>query len=338
MRNNRFVSIIFVVLFSWLTSYIVYFGFVSNYAVNYFSEDTYKKVFEHGVFRYRILGRYLLLGLYDFLNNYYPDNTTYRYTYYLDQHANANFYNAFFYLNTFFLMLTAVVSVFLLDLKSFIKTAVPDRRLILFFIPIFINLTQFAITAYDMIGYFLELLTLYTLLKWLDKSYIFSLVTMSILIILATLNRESSLLTVTLLITLIVGHFGLSDRGIVAVFSVTLSFLIPYIALRLFISPDSTGPNMAEGNYGLFVNKMGALFWILFFCLALAISNTRKNRKMVIIYHIISLPYIIFIFTGAVLWEVRLYVPLFLGSLFIAKLDEEYFRSFPFKNRPASPS
>lgn len=332
MKNNLITSIIVVILVSYLSSQIVYFGFTSNYSVNHFSKATYEGLFEHGVFGYRILSRYMLLGLDDFLDSHYPDKKPYRQIMFLDRRGNINFYLAFFYLNTFFLILTSIVAVLLLEMKGIFKTTPQESMLILFFIPILVNITQFCIVTYDMLGCFFELLTIYIFLKYLNKNFVLALITICLLVVLATLNRESSALTVSLIIALILFSEGFSDRAIVVIMAVSLSFLITYFALRYFINPD---PRLilepVPDDYRIYSN-LGGLFWLLFFYFSIAVSNTVKNRKMIIAYHLISLPYIFVVLTKGAMWEVRLYIPLLLGSIFLAKLDDTFLKfSLPFK-------
>jgi len=332
MQNNLISSIILVILLSYLTSYITYFGFVSNYSINYFSKESYTRTFDRGIFRYRILSRYLLFAVYDILEN--NDSSAQvnktaahqRTVHYLDPSGNGKFYEAYFYLNTFFLMLTAVVAVLLLNIKTYFGERTVEKTLILFFIPVLINMTQFCIVSYDMIGYFLELLTLYVFLKFFNTHYVWSLLSICVLIIISTLNRESSLLTATLIITLIISSIGFSDHAVVAMISMVISFFITYAALHYLIAPRPIIPSYLEGNYRIYTNQLGVVFWLLFFYFSNAISNSRKNKKMITLYHLISLPYIVIVVMDGILWEVRLYVPLLLGSIFLARLDEEYLK------------
>jgi len=325
MRENIWVSITVAILISYLTSYIVYFGFTSNYSMNYFSKDTYPNVFEKSVYKYRILSKYVLLSIDRFLDANYPNARTTRQVLYLDKKGSQNFYQAFFYLNTFFLILTSVIAVLLLHLQNVFKTTASDRILFVFFLSILINITQFCIVPYDTISYFLELLTFYVFLKYFNRRYILTLLIICFLVVLATLNRESSALTVTLIITLLLSNKGNSNESIVAMLAIALSFLLSYLALFFFVS-SSPGIiiSTALGNFKLQENWLGFLFWLLFFYLSLQLSNQFKNIKLIVLYHVISLPYILVILFTCVPWEVRLYIPIFLGSIFIAKLNEQF--------------
>jgi hypothetical protein len=66
---------------------------------------------------------------------------------------------------------------------------------------------------------------------------------------------------------------------------------------------------------------IGLIFWGLFFYLPMAIAATVENKWLIVAFFILSLPYIYSCLKGGVLWEVRLYIPLFLSALFLSKLD-----------------
>src|SRR5260221_12240856 len=52
-------------------SFIVYFGFVSNYTVHLFSESKFRSAYEGNIYKYRVLGRVAVLTTYDLLDRYH---------------------------------------------------------------------------------------------------------------------------------------------------------------------------------------------------------------------------------------------------------------------------
>jgi hypothetical protein len=102
-----------------------------------------------------------------------------------------------------------------------------------------------------------------------------------------------------------------------------VSFLVTYAALRiLIVDPQHESIfNNQVGQFFLDTNLIGLLFWILFFYLPFAIAQETENRILIGLLFVLSLPYIITVFKDGVLWEVRLYIPLFLGALFLSKLN-----------------
>ncbi len=323
MRYQIIFSIIVAVLISFLSSYIVYFGFTSNYNSGYYSEATFTHAFDRGVFKYRILSKELLIRLNRFMDAHYPDPKANRQVLFMDPKGSNNFYRSFFYLNTFFLALTSIMLVLLFYHRDFSFTS-SERNILIFFVPILINVSQFAIYPYDISSYFLELLIIYVFLKYFHQNYHFSLIILCLLVIVFTLNRESSALTVSLLIVLIICKMGVSEKSLYAITFISLSFLVTFLALAIFIKEPSGEERMFSGGAGDYTrieNNMGLLFWALFFYLSFSMSLTAENKRLIILYHIVSLPYSIFVVFFTILWEVRLYIPLFLGSVFLSRLN-----------------
>jgi hypothetical protein len=66
---------------------------------------------------------------------------------------------------------------------------------------------------------------------------------------------------------------------------------------------------------------MGVIFWVLFIYLPFALAATEENKYLIGGFFVLSIPYIITSLAGGDLWAVRLYVPLFLGALFLSRLE-----------------
>jgi hypothetical protein len=66
---------------------------------------------------------------------------------------------------------------------------------------------------------------------------------------------------------------------------------------------------------------MGVIFWVLFIYLPFAIAATEENKYLIGAFFLFSLPYIVSSLATGDLWAVRLYVPLFLGALFLSRLE-----------------
>ena len=79
--------------------------------------------------------------------------------------------------------------------------------------------------------------------------------------------------------------------------------------------------NLDAGNLFIDTNIIGLFFWALFFYLPMAMADSKENKYLIGVFFLLSLPYILTCLKDGVMWEVRLFVPLFLGSLFLSKLD-----------------
>src|SRR5579871_5986159 len=118
MKFDLWTSLVVAVVLSAVTSKIVYFGFTSNFAAQIFSPKSYAWRFSHDVYQYRILSKYLLYQLDGWLGDSYPQIGAEARLALLTPDASERFYYALYFLNTFFLILTSVMVVLLLDLKS----------------------------------------------------------------------------------------------------------------------------------------------------------------------------------------------------------------------------
>ena len=126
------------------------------------------------------------------------------------------------------------------------------------------------------------------------------------------------MVTVLLLTT-----YGFTRRVLAGIGMVAACFLATYVALRiLIVDPQHLHIlNIQAGKLLIDTNMVGLLFWALFFYLPFAIAEEKENRLLIGLFFVLSLPYIITVFKDGVLWEVRLYIPLFLGALFLSRLN-----------------
>jgi hypothetical protein len=122
---------------------------------------------------------------------------------------------------------------------------------------------------------------------------------------------------------LLLTRYGIARKTFTGVGLMAVCFLATYVALRVFIvDPQHLHiMNTQVGQFFLDTNLIGLLFWGLFIYLPFAIAEETENRILIGLFFVLSLPYIITVFKDGVLWEIRLYIPLFLGALFLSKLN-----------------
>ena len=328
MKFRRIPAIIIAITLSIVTSKMVYFGYNSSYTRLVFSPKSFDFALSHDVYKYRILSKYLLAQLDNWLGPDYQETQTSRWVYRHNRKGTEHLYYAFFYFNTFFLVLTSIILVLLLGAARAFLLSDAEKYLLLFLTIIVINLSQYAVSPYDISGYFFQLLTLYIFLIGIDRKYLITITILGILTVIATLSRESSALSVAILAQLFYQKWGLSKKSIVGMGVLTVSFLATYIALRYAIT-DLTHIKLTNNMAGDFTNHLnitGLLFWALLGCLPFILSYSRENRWMLLAFHILSLPYIITCLVNGVHWEVRLYIPLFLGTMLLGKLNTAGFK------------
>jgi hypothetical protein len=322
------------ILWALLCSTIVYFGFTTNYTIDTFSPGSFQKQYTHHVYRYRVLSQWLILGLDRALEGHMDENARDKRRILIrDSTATNRFYYAYYILNTFFLVLMAIVLALLLKLDRLLRASSGERMLLLFFLISLTCLTQFVVCPYDVCGYFLELATFYLFLCYYERNYRITMLLVAGLVILATINRESSALTVAFIATLLLCRFGWTSRAFFGTLLLGTVFLATYFGLRLFYGPDTlpeadSGPvmNFFHNNLTLPTDWLGILFWILMLYLAIAISNANRNRIAICCFHLLCLPYAWQCLTKGILWELRLYMPILLGSLIMSKIDMSAYR------------
>lgn len=323
MKFNLFISLVMAVLLSTVCSKIVYFGFTPNYANDIFSRQAYAGRHDHDVYKYRILCKYLVYAVDDWLGQSMPAKGAELRLMVGTRDASERFYLALYYLNTFFLALTSIMVVLLLDLEGDWRFSIAEKNLIIFFVPVLISITEFTVSVYDVSSFFFQLLILYIFLRWSAKHFVVTMLVISALIVVSTLNRETSALSVSMIALLLLTRFGISRKTLFGIAGIAACFLATYIGLRiLVVDPQHLRiVNIQAGKLFIDTNMIGLIFWLLFFYLPMAIADSNENKWLIGVFLLFSLPYILTCLKDGVLWEVRLYVPLFLGSLFLSKMD-----------------
>jgi hypothetical protein len=99
---------------------------------------------------------------------------------------------------------------------------------------------------------------------------------------------------------------------------------VTFVVLWLVSGAGGPPPKAAAGAGNGFepdMFMMGVIFWVLFVYLPFAIAEMEENKWLIGGFFLFSLPYIITSVWSGDLWAVRLYIPLFLGALFLSRLD-----------------
>lgn len=320
MKNNLFTRIIFAILLAFTVNSFVYFGFVNSYSSSVFNYENFTAQFHSGIYQYRILSAQLLLWIYDALNHLNLNFDALQLKS-LNSDFDPKMYCAFYLLNTFFLVLTSIVMSIITELKSFLAT--PTEKILLIAVAIFsIAITQFVVVPYDVSSYFFLLLFFLVFIRYMKSPDFWTVILLVVLMVISTLNRETSALSIALAATLLYSKYGLSKQSVIPVLFLAIPFLAVYLGIRFcsenFVTNDG---NLLKENFSQPKNFLGVLFWITFFFFSIIISNSAFQRKNILIFHFFSLPYIIMCFYSGILYEVRLYIPLFLTSLFLAEYN-----------------
>ena len=297
----------------------VYISFANIYSAPLLNYKNFVEQYTNGIYQYRFLSIDLLLWIYEQLN-LHPTDFKLKLTF-IDESAEKNMFLAYFFLNSFFLALSSIMMVLITETKNFIASN--SEKILIIAAGLFpILVSQFVLVPYDCSSYFFLLLFFWILLKYIDKPHVGTLLLLTLILIISTLNRESSALSISLAATLLYVVFGIKKQGIIPIMFLAICFIAVYISLRFIFGSFKTN----DGSL-FWINLtnpggwIGFLFWLVFLGFSILIANGRKQINYILIFHFFSMPYILMCFYTGLLYEIRLYVPIFLTSLLLAKLD-----------------
>ncbi|WP_326986642.1 hypothetical protein [Chryseobacterium sp. MP_3.2] len=321
MKINLLPKLLFAVLLAFTLSSFVYFSFGNIYSSKILNYQDFSQQFNSGIYQYRVLSGYFLLWIYDFLTTLNIDYSIFKLKF-LDPDAEPQMYLSFYILNTFFLVLSSMILVFITEARNFIATN--SEKILMISIAIFASVfTQFVIVPYDISSYFFLLLFYYFFLKYLENNSVSILVLLMGLMVISTLNRESSALSLSLAATLLYEKFGLKKEMIKPLLTLTVTFVGVYFGMRFLNESFSTNDgNLLAQNFTDPKNMLGILFWIIFFVFTIFLSKDEKTKRNILIFHLFSIPYIIMCFYSGIIYEIRLYIPIFLTSLLLGRTEQ----------------
>lgn len=320
MKTNCISKFLLVSLFAIVVNSFIYFSFGNIYSSSVLNYTDFQNQFQSGIYQYRILSGYFLTFIHDFLSNLSIDYQLFRLKF-TNDNAEPQMYLSFYLLNTGFLVLSGFVMTLITESKSFIASE--SEKILLIIIALFtIAISQFVIVPYDVSSYFFLLVFFFFLIKYLEKSTPLYLLILGVLMVISTLNRESSALSLSLMAIVLYTKFGLKKETIVPIAVLGFTFIAVYLGMRVMSENFSTNDgNLFMENFSQPKNFLGMLFWLLFFLFTLILAKDKKAVRMILIFHFLSLPYILMCIYTGILYEIRLYVPLFLTSLFLGKTE-----------------
>lgn len=298
----------------------VYFSFGNIYSSAILSYDNFQEQFHSGIYQYRILSGYFLVWIYNLLSGLNLDYQIFKFKFF-NQDSEPQLYFAFYLLNTFFLVLSSILMVLITEGKNFIATE--SEKILMISAAVFvIAISQFVIVPYDVSSYFFLLLFFWIFLKYLDEGSVAVFILLVAVLSVSTLNRESSALSLSLAATLLYGKFGLGKRMLIPVAILGATFLAVYLGMRFFNESFSTNDgNLLAQNFTQPKNMLGVLFWVVFFVFTLILSKDKTALRNILIFHLLAAPYILMCFYSGILYEIRLYIPLFLTSLYLTSTE-----------------
>jgi hypothetical protein len=217
----------------------------------------------------------------------------------------------------------------LLELKMFFGELSRKIMLaIIFFAAAISGFSQYVIVHYDNSAIFLLLAGFYFTFKFFEKRERKYMALLCLVIFVSTLNRETSCLNISFLVALFIDKFPTSLDEYKKIFTLVIlpvvAFLLPYFLLRSFIHQASGDEYYFYESITLKHNLMGLnqiagwVYAILVINFLYFFSVSKSNKRMMNYFLLFSLPYLIMIFLVGILWETRLFVPVFYGLLILA--------------------
>jgi hypothetical protein len=305
-----------------LLGVFTYVGFFTNFTTGVFHQAGFEQQYLHSsIYRFRVLGTHLLLWTYEQIKDWpLADFAPYGLKS-VDKNGDANFYYAYFLLNTAFLCATCVTLVLAFARharqQDFFHIDVP-----VFFLALLMSFAQFVITPYDTLSYFL--LAVGMLLAAQPSPGLLNGVLLALTMVLATLTRETAAL-------LLAFYFALHRHEILCrrltpqqlrLLLLTLLFLLTYWALRWQLGME----NATYHRFRLLRNFSDDPLPIiggLFFPAMLALFFTdHRGRGTLGVFLLASLPYWLMMFAVAYPWEIRLWVPIIQVMVFLKLLSD----------------
>ena len=309
------------VAFPFLLSMFVYYGFATNYTGHTFHEEGFRRQYESGIFRYRVLGRHLLLETDRFLSSGSDSARVARKLFaippaslaILDPRADATFYAAYFVQNTLFLILSAILLYLLLGESPTTLASggfVAGVSLM--------AISQYAVCPYDMLSCSLILLSFLLIVRQSQ----FGFPILVLIVGVSTLTRESSALTLAF-------YFAYHHRALLRferkemtqLGLLVVAFGLTYGLLRVFFGLEHALFRRTEllANLGSFTNVVGLVAMPVVAYLVCAGSGQLRRC---LVFLACSAPYLVAMLAVATTWEIRLWVPVWLGLISLAALGE----------------
>lgn len=323
--GKHILNTLFLALLAFLLSTAVYFGFVNAYSSGIFNYKAFNAQFHSGIYQYRILSGHLLNFIYEILGSTGLNFDAFRLKF-LQKDSEPQMYLAFYVLNTVFLMLSAIVYGFISKKKIFVATE--TEKLLIGSVLVFtICITQFVMVPYDCSSYFFLMLFFWIFTEYLEKEKSMYLILSALIIVISTFNRESSALSLALAGTLLFQRHGISGKSMFPIALLAGCFVAVYLGLRFWGGSFTTNDgSLWIQNFSDPKNLLGILFWLCFFIFSMMISKDSMARRNILLFHLLSLPYIAMCFYTGILYEMRLYVPLFVSSVLVARYSSSDFK------------
>jgi len=325
--DEKFSGFLFVVILPFLLFFMSYYGFESSYTHFKTSERPPDFLFS-SVYSYRIIPNYLSIYMTD-LMEYCINNPVLSPFKSLFIKNGTPFYHGLFLTNTMFFILSSVIINGILKFRSVdFFSNIMMRRIVHLLMVFFIVMTQYTPSNCDTIALFCYLVGIVLTIKYHHANRNLFFYLLIILIAVSTLVRETACLNIAFFAAVFFSLKEIKQKNFQFIWKVIpllLSFLLPYLGLRIFLNQEEKSSFM-EGiyivaNFTSPFNLAGLLFSAIVLYFMYKLCADDKNKLVFKKYLFFSLPYIGMITLVGLFWEVRLFLPLILTGAVIACHD-----------------
>ncbi|HCN49044.1 MAG TPA: hypothetical protein DIT10_08115 [Chryseobacterium sp.] len=317
----------FVFLFPIFFQTMAYYGYESSY-YPYKTQIAPTEWYYKGIYQYRFLSRDAVDMITAFLKNIMTYDGLPLKAYI--QKKGTSYYHALFLYNTFFAVLVSWMFNLILKNKTFFHDFDVKKRMVVVLIMTLISaFSQYVIVHYDNAAIFLLLCGFYFSFQYFHSNYALKWAfLLNVIILISTLNRETSCLNISFLGSLLLFNAPLNKENIFnaikKLFVPVCSFILPYLILRLILPQQKGDDYYFFESFTLWSNLTGInqivgwLYALVFIRFIYFFIPTVNNRKLANYFLVLSLPYIMMICLVGILWETRLFIPLFYGLVVLA--------------------
>ena len=298
--------------------FIMYFGTTSNYTSGVFNAESFSEQYDHGIYKYRVLGKETLLWIKDAIDKGSLPNIQVSEAAIADSSFDSAFYSAYFFNTLIFFILTGLTLCFVFKLNrvsAFEQADMPVMTIVLL-----IAITQYIIVPYDTLSYFF--LALAMLLTTAEKSTYAKTIILVITALLAAYTRETALLIISFYGAfharkLLAKPFTQLIREKVTFILLCLAFACVYIGLRFQLGFEQG--LLQDFRLLKSLNPISMLGVVFVGGFLISLFFTPKVTTEMKVFLLLSLPYIGMILLAGRPQELRLWVPLIM-CLFYLKL------------------
>lgn len=235
------------------------------------------------------------------------------------------FYKSYFLVNVFFNICTIITLFLILSFNKLFRLAEKQVNYIILIAVFFICISQYVITPYDAISYFVIAISFPFITAIISKPQILNLSILLLIIIVATLTRESSAIILAIYGAFIVYFWNdLKNKKnhVLILTSCIIAYLSVYLGLRMYFGFENglyqQDTEVMNLNFFDRKNQVGLLFFVASLIIIFLLAESRRNSKLFSVFLIFCIPYIAFCWFTGVFFEIRLWIPVILpGFLFI---------------------